>query len=110
VALSSGGAWVADFGAATPVLRERVSNTDVQPYGNGFLLITKPISIIGPPVERVVGAESRRAVARPRHRVLDRRPAPSRVAGDTYHAAYTYNPIVLATNPSPTAASSVVTT
>ena len=47
----SGTSWVGDRNAATPVLRAAVSNTDVQRYGNGFLLITKTVSIIGPPVE-----------------------------------------------------------
>ena len=47
----SGSQWVADRNAATPVLSNAVSNTDVQRYGNVFLLLTKTISIIGPPVE-----------------------------------------------------------
>jgi hypothetical protein len=32
----SGSSWVSDHNAATPVLRDAVSNTDVQRYGNGF--------------------------------------------------------------------------
>jgi len=47
----SGPRWVVDPNGARPVLPAAVSNTDVQPYGNGFLLLTKTVSIIGPPVE-----------------------------------------------------------
>ena len=43
--------WVRDANAAKPVLTAAVSTTNVQRYGNGFLLVTKPLSIVGPDVE-----------------------------------------------------------
>ena len=36
----AGSSWVANRFAGTPILHAAVSSTDVQPYGNGFLLIT----------------------------------------------------------------------
>lgn len=95
----SGGAWVADFGAATPVLANAISNTDVQPYANGFLLITKPISIIGPPVNAwwAPNPDGPWHDLGTVYTIAD--PPASRVAGDTYHAAYTYNPIVYTDQP-----------
>jgi len=89
--------WVADANAATPVLSAAVSNTDVQPYRNGFLLITKTISIIGPPVEAwwSRNPEGPWTDLGTVYSVPD--PPASRVGGFTYHAAYTYNPVVLAT-------------
>jgi hypothetical protein len=89
--------WVSDRNAATPVLRAAVSNTDVQHYGNGFLLITKTVSIIGPPVE-AWWAPNPEGPWRDLGTVFSVPvPPPSRVRGFTYSAAYTYNPIVLAT-------------
>jgi hypothetical protein len=91
----SGGTWVRDLHAAAPVLHAAVSNTDVQHYGNGFLLITKTINIIGPPVEawwspNPVGPWQDLGTV---YSVPN--PPGSHVAGFTYQQAYTYNPIVL---------------
>ncbi len=92
----SGSTWVADRLAATPVLRAAVSNTDVQRYGNGFLLITKTVSIIGPPVE-AWWAPDPAGPWRDLGTVYSvPSPPPSRVAGYTYRQAYTYNPMVVA--------------
>jgi hypothetical protein len=90
----AGANWVADRNAATPVLKAAVSNTDVQPYGNGFLLITKSVNIIGPPVEawwspNPVGPWQDLGTV---FSVPD--PPRSRVAGFPYQAPYTYNPVV----------------
>jgi hypothetical protein len=95
----SGASWVRDANAATPVLSAAVSTTDVQRYGNGFLLVTKPMSIVAPDVEawwspnpegpwRDLGSVFTVPV-----------PPPSYVAGFTYQKSYTYNPIVLADEP-----------
>ena len=92
----SGSQWVTDPNAATPVLRAGVSNADVQRYGNGFLLITKPLSIVAPEVEarwsptpigpwQDLGTVF--SVPQPPH---------SWVPGFTYHQSYTYGPTVLA--------------
>jgi hypothetical protein len=89
--------WVADPNAATPVLNAAVSNTDVQPYGNGFLLITKTVNIIGPPVEawwspnpvgpwQDLGTVFSVPV-----------PPATYISGYTYQQSYTYNPVLLAT-------------
>jgi len=92
----SGSAWVADQRAATPVLPAAVSNTDVQHYGNGFLLITKTLSIIGPPVEAwfAPNPEGPWQDLGTVYSIPD--PPGSFVAGFTYQHAYTYNPTVLA--------------
>jgi hypothetical protein len=91
----AGGDWVADINAAKPVLPAAVSNTDVQPYGNGFLLTTKTVSIIGPPVEawwsrNPIGPWQDLGTV---FSVPD--PPPARVSGFAYHQAYTYSPVVV---------------
>jgi hypothetical protein len=93
----SGSHWVNDRSAAAPVLSAAVSNTDVRHYGNGFLLITKSVSIIGPPVEAwwAPNPEGPWRDLGTVYSIPD--PPPARVRGFTYHAAYTYNPVVLAT-------------
>ncbi len=93
----SGSNWVADRNAATPVLTAAVSNTDVQRYGNGFLLTTKTVSIIGPPVEawwspNPVGPWHDLGTV---YSVPD--PPGARVPGFTYKQPYTYNAVVAAT-------------
>ena len=93
----AGARWVSDPNAATSVLPAAVSNTDVQPYGNGFLLITKTISIIGPPVE-AWWAPNPEGPWQDLGTIFSvPTPPPARVVGDTYQQAYTYNPTVLAT-------------
>ncbi len=92
----AGSNWVADPNAARPVLSAAVSNTDVQPYGNGFLLVTKTVNIIGPPVEawwspNPVGPWQDLGTV-----FNVPAPPPSNVSGFTYQQAYTYNPVVLA--------------
>ena len=90
----SGSSWVADANAATPVLRDAVSNADVRRYGNGYLLVTKPLSIIGPEVHarwspNPVGPWRDLGTI---FSVPD--PPPSYVPGFTYRQAYTYAPTV----------------
>jgi hypothetical protein len=96
---SSGSRWVADSDAAWPVLVNAVSSTDVQPYGTGFLLITKPLSIFGAGVEAwwsptPVGPWSDLGNI---FTIAD--PPASYVPGNTYHSAYTYNPVVYTSSP-----------
>jgi hypothetical protein len=91
---SSGARWVADPNSAWPVLPNAISNADVQPYGTGFLLITKPLSVFGAAVKawwspNPVGPWRDLGTI---FSVPD--PPQSQVAGYTYHSAYTYNPIV----------------
>ena len=92
----SGSSWVAGAGAARPVLTSAVSNADVRRYGNGYLLVTKPLSIIGPDVHAwwspsPVGPWRNLGSV---FSVPD--PPPSFVPGFTYRHAYTYAPTVLA--------------
>jgi hypothetical protein len=91
----AGSTWVGNRFAGTPILSAAVSNTDILPYGNGFLLITKTVSIIGPPVEAwwspsPVGPWQDLGTV-----FSVPSPPPSLVPGDTYQHAYTYNPIVI---------------
>jgi hypothetical protein len=91
----SGSSWVADPNAATPVLRDAVSNADVRRYGNGYLLVTKPISIIGPDVhawwsKNPVGPWQDLGSV-----FTVPEPPPSYVPGFSYRQAYTYAPTVL---------------
>ncbi len=44
------GGWTTTHAAATPVLARAASQTHVQPWRNGFLLVTKSFSIVGPDV------------------------------------------------------------
>jgi hypothetical protein len=91
----AGSSWVTDPGAARPVLREAVSNADVRRYGNGYLLVTKPLSIIGPDVHarwspNPVGPWQDLGTL-----FTVPEPPPSHVPGFTYKQAYTYAPTVL---------------
>ena len=91
----SASGWVADANAADPVLRDGVSNAGVQRYGNGYLLITKPLSIVSP---EVVARWSPNPVGpwRDLGTVFSvPQPPPSRVPGFTYQHAYTYGPTVM---------------
>jgi hypothetical protein len=45
------GGWTSTHAAATPVLARAASQTHVQPWRNGFLLVTKSFSIVGPDVQ-----------------------------------------------------------
>ena len=92
----SGSHWVSDNRAAKPVLSAAVSNTDVQPYGNGFLLITKTVSIIGPPVEAWWSSNPAGPWQDLGTVFSVPTPPPAGFRGYTYQQAYTYNPIVLA--------------
>jgi hypothetical protein len=92
----AGSHWVADRNAAQPVLANAVSNVDVQPYGNGYLLITKPLGIVAPEVEarwspNPVGPWQDLGTV-----FTVPQPPPSYVAGFTYHESYTYGATVLA--------------
>jgi hypothetical protein len=93
---SSGTNWVADRNAAWPVLVNAVSSTDVQPYGTGFLLITKPLSVFGAGVE-AWWSPSPEGPWRDLGNIFTiADPPTSPVPGNTYQSAYTYNPIVYA--------------
>ena len=91
----AGSKWVSDRKLATPVLPAAVSNTDVQPYGNGFLLVTKTVSIIGPPVEAWWSPNPEGPWQDLGTVYSVPTPPPSKVPGYTYQQSYTYNPVVL---------------
>ena len=91
----AGSVWSADPRAATPVLAAAVSNTDVQPYGNGYLLLTKPFSFIAPDVEawwspNPVGPWQDLGLV-----ASLPNPPSSWVAGFHYAQSYTYNVMAL---------------
>jgi hypothetical protein len=91
----AGSSWVADANAATPVLRHAVSNADVHRYGNGYLLVTKPLSIFGPEVHawwspNPIGPWRDLGVV---FSVPD--PPKSHVPGFSYRQPYTYAPTLL---------------
>jgi hypothetical protein len=91
----TGSSWVADPTKAGPILVGAVSSTNVQHYGNGFLLVTKPLSILGPQVEAwwAPNPEGPWRDLGTVFRVPN--PPPARVPGLVYRAAYTYNPILI---------------
>ena len=93
----AGTRWVADPRGALPVLPAAVSNTDVQHYGNGFLLLTKTYGIVSPNVEAWW-------TPNPEHAWQDLglvfsvpAPPPSYVHGYSYRQSFTYNPVALTT-------------
>ena len=95
----AGSVWVADPNAAKPVLAAAVSNPDVQQYGNGFLLVTKPLGIVDPTVEACWSANPV-GPWRDLGAVFSiPQPPPSYVRGFTYQHAFTYNATVLAGTP-----------
>ena len=88
----SGSSWTANPSAAKPVLRAAVSTTNVQRYGNGFLLLTKTFTHRRARRRSLVVAEPRRARGRTSVLVYSvPAPPPSFVAGFIYQQPYTYN-------------------
>jgi hypothetical protein len=87
--------WVANRGDAQPVLVNAVSNVDVQPYGNGFLLLTKPLSIAGPNVDAQWAPNPWGPWQDLGTVFTVPDPPPSFVPGYAYRGAYTYNPVAL---------------
>jgi hypothetical protein len=86
--------WDARASRATPVLAGAVSNTSVRPYGNGFLLLTKPFSIISPEV-RAWWAPNPDGPWQDLGTVFSVPvPPPSTIPGFTYAESFTYNPSV----------------
>jgi len=92
----SGNTWSADPNAATPVLEAGVSNVDVQRFGHGFLVVTKPLSIVAPDVEAWWSPAPEGPWQSLGSVFTVPEPPPSYVPGFAYHQSYTYNPIVLA--------------
>ncbi len=91
----AGSSWATHGYSAQPVLRDAVSNADVRRYGNGYLLVTKPLSIIGPEVHahwspNPVGPWRDLGML-----FSVPEPPPSHVPGFTYRQAYTYAPTLL---------------
>jgi hypothetical protein len=92
----AGAAWITNPHAATPVLPAAVSNTDVQHYGNGFLLITKTLGIVSDVVEAWFAPTPAGPWAD--LGTVFHVPQPvSHVAGYHLQSPYTYNPVVLST-------------
>jgi hypothetical protein len=91
----AGSTWTADPRAATPVLPAAVSSTDMQRYGNGFLLVTKTFSIVAPDVE-AWWAPNPSGPWQDLGLVYSvPNPPPSWVQGFHYSQAYTYNVLAL---------------
>jgi hypothetical protein len=91
----SASGWVARRSDARPVLVNAVSNVDVQPYGNGFLLLTKPLSIAGPDVDAQFAPNPWGPWQDLGTVFTVPDPPPSFVDGYTYRSAYTYNAMAL---------------
>ncbi len=91
----AGSSWVADPNAARPVLKDAVSNADVRRYGNGYLLVTKPLSIIGPDVHAWWSPNPVGPWRDLGSLFTVPTPPPSYVPGYTYKQAYTYAPTLL---------------
>jgi uncharacterized protein DUF4185 len=92
----AGSSWVADPRAAVPILPGAVSSTNVQRYGNGFLLVTKPLNIIGPQVEAWWAPNPEGPWQDFGTLFTVPNPPPSHIPGLVYKQAYTYNPVVIA--------------
>ena len=86
----AGGPWSADPNAAVPVLREATSQPNVQPWNNGFLLVSKPQNIFTGDVDawwspEPVGPWTRLGT------IFDiPMPPRSHIAGHTYNEPFTY--------------------
>ncbi len=90
------GSWSDNARAAVSVLDAAVSNTNVEAWRNGFLLVTKTMSIVAPDVDAwwsssPVGPWQHLGTV---YHVPD--PVPY-VAGYTYQGAYSYGPVALPT-------------
>jgi hypothetical protein len=87
--------WTANRLQARPVLFGAVSSVDVQPYGNGFLLLTKPQSILGPDVDAQFAPNPWGPWQDLGTVFTIPDPPPSYVDGYHYRSPYSYNPIAL---------------
>jgi hypothetical protein len=96
---SSGGSWTSDPRAATSVLPGVVSSTGVHRYGNGFLFVTKPLSIFGPQVEGWWAPNPEGPWQDLGTAFTVPNPPPSFVPGFVYQQAYTYRPDVITDAP-----------
>jgi hypothetical protein len=92
----SGSAWVTSIRDAKPVLANAVSNTNVQRYGNGFLLLTKTYNIVAPSV-RAWFSPNPIGPWQDLGEVLSiPEPPASSIDDFTYQGSFTYGPVVLA--------------
>jgi hypothetical protein len=91
----TGSSWTYDSRAAISVLPGAVSSVNVQPYGNGFLLVTKPFSILGPQVDASWAPDPEGPWQDLGTVFTVPDPPASHIAGLVYKAAYTYNPVVI---------------
>jgi hypothetical protein len=91
----AGGKWVSDINASKPLIPEAASQTNITRWGNGFLMVTKPNSIVGPEVD-AWWAPAPAGPWQPLGHLYDVPvPPPSRVPGYTYQEAYSYMVSVL---------------
>jgi hypothetical protein len=77
------------------VLTAAVSTTNVQKYGNGFLMLTKTFTIVAPDVEAWWSPNPEGPWQDLGLVYSVPAPPPSFVAGFVYHQSYTYNVIAL---------------
>jgi hypothetical protein len=87
--------WTANRADGRPVLVGAVSTVDVQPYGNGFLLLTKPMSIASPEVDAQFAPNPWGPWQDLGTVFTVPDPPPSYVDGYSYRSPYSYNPIAL---------------
>jgi hypothetical protein len=90
----SGSSWTSNPRAATSPLPGVISSVNVQRYGNGFLLVTKPLGIFGPNVEAWWAPNPEGPWQDFGTVFTVPNPPPSYVPGLVYRQAYTYNPVV----------------
>ncbi len=94
---AGGAGWVADPMASAPVVAAAVSNTNVTPWRNGFLLVTKPVSIVGPEVDAWWAPNPHGPWQRLGTVTSLPIPPPSFVGGYTYKQSFTYSVTLLPT-------------
>jgi hypothetical protein len=93
----NGTGWTSDAHAAAPIISEAASNTNVQPWRNGFLMVTKTFNIFGPDVDAWWAPDPTGPWRKLGRLFRTPSPPPSHIPGHEYLNPFTYAPTVLAT-------------
>ncbi|HEX5094572.1 MAG TPA: hypothetical protein VFX21_01100, partial [Acidimicrobiia bacterium] len=92
---AGGGRWTTDPNGAGIVLPAATSSTNVTPYNNGFLLVTKPVSIVGPDVDAWWAPDPVGPWTKLGRIFKMPEPPPSYIPGYHYNQSFTYTPTVV---------------
>ena len=90
MAVLRGRRWTSDPNASVPVLPNSTSQPDVQPWNNGFLLVTKPLNILTVTWTAWWAPNPDRALDATRNDLRIPLPPQSHIPGQVYNSPFTY--------------------